>query len=62
MKSIIEETGVEAIDTQDDGIVRLDKNINFDFFVWLYHSCNFKFSMAFAGENHCKGFDKPGEV
>ena len=33
MKSIIEETGVEAIDTQDDGIVRLDNYINFDLFV-----------------------------
>lgn len=33
MKSIIEETGVEAIDTQDDGIVRLDNYLNFDLFV-----------------------------
>ena len=33
MKSIIEETGVEAIDTQDDGIVGLDKYLKLHLFV-----------------------------
>ena len=40
VKSIIEETGVEAIDTQDDGIVRSKEGfyLYYVFFFWYFKS------------------------
>lgn len=59
VKSIIEETGVEAIDTQDDGIVRSDEDLILGSIINLLQCHIF---VAFAGENYCKGFVKLGEV
>jgi hypothetical protein len=61
VKSIIEETGVEAIDTQDDGIVKSDTEFIFHWLCDLTSMQLFK-SLAFAGKNYCKGFVKYREV
>lgn len=39
VKSIIEETGVEAIDTEDDGTVR--SSSLFEFFICSFHLCTY---------------------
>lgn len=59
VKSIIEETGVDAIDTQDDGIVRSDEDLILGSVIKLLQCHIF---VAFAGENYCQGFSKFGEV
>ena len=51
MKSIIEETGVEAIDAQDDGIVRSKEGFIFNIF-FVFDIINPQFSL-FECVNMC---------
>lgn len=64
MKSIIEETGVEAIDTEDDGTVRSDygPHLSLRFFFLIFSFLHFLKYMLVSGKNYCKGFVKSREV
>ena len=65
VKSIIEESGVEAIDMQDDGIVRstgLCFFIVLNVFVPLFHHYSFlNIFLLCQGENYGKQCGEPGE-
>jgi hypothetical protein len=61
VKSIIEETGVEAIDTREDGIVRSDIEFNFHWFM-TWNQLQLLQPLASAGKNYCKGFVKYRKV
>lgn len=58
MKSIIEESGVDTIDTEDDGTVR-EQSAYLHAFIWILQLLFYWYIMnnssaAYAGENICK--------